>query len=201
MAEFLPKHRLETAQEMHDAISRIIDKRFVDAGQSQYDVAVCVRSVDAARETFKRARLTGEAGAYGDRVLKRLYKLQDDYWDDEGEYTSKGMVGDVASDVYRLLDSQKSSKLVDIDRKEAGALLFDEINDLANLTPQPPSGLGVTTVKTDTSGVSGQQYFIKMVIEEISDERFAISGDIHHNKRYQFPILKQRVEFDVRSED
>lgn len=201
MADFVPDHKLITAEEMYGVIKHIMARRRVEASQSQYDVMVCVRSVDAATEVFESIPIEGTASDYGHAVEASLSTLRDNYYDDDGEYTSKGMTGDVCSDVYHLLETQKSSELADIDRKEARQVLTEEMNNLAQLTPQPPDGLGVATVKIDVPGASGRQYYVEMVIQEISDERFAILGNIHSNNSYRFPLLEERLEFDVRSED
>ncbi len=200
LADFVPDHKLITAGEMYAVIKHIMAKRRVEASQSEYDVMVCVRSVDAATEVFENIPIEGTATEYGYAVAVSLGTLRDDYYDDDGEYTSKGMIGDVCSDLYHLLETQNSSKLADIDRKEARDVLTQEMNTLARLTPQPPDGLGVATIKIDVPGASGRQYFVEMVIQEISGERFAILGNIHSNDSYRFPLLEERLEFEVRGD-
>ncbi len=99
--------RLKTAEDMHKAIRRIMKRRLKRASESQYDVLVCVRSVDASNEVFESIPIEGTARDYGHAVMAAIDTLQQNYWDTEGEYTSKGMVGDVGSDIYRLLEEQK----------------------------------------------------------------------------------------------
>jgi hypothetical protein len=102
-----PEPKLKTAEDMREAINRIMKRRLIQANESQYDVMVCVQSVGAAREVFEGIPVEGTASAYGHAVKAALYALQENYWDSDGEYTSKGLVGDVASDVYQLLEAQK----------------------------------------------------------------------------------------------
>jgi hypothetical protein len=196
----LPTHRLATADEMSQAIRHILSERDEKAARSQYDVMVCVRSVAAAREAFEEVAVEGTALDYGGVVLAALDVVQDTFYDTDGEYTSRGMVGDVWSDVYQLLESQSAPELAEIDRDEARALLIGEINTLAGLTPQPPTGLGVATVATEAMGAGGKTYFLRMSIEEISDTRFAISGTVYAEESRRFAVLKERLEYDVRPE-
>ena len=107
-----PEPKLKTAEEMRKAINRIMKRRLTKANESQYDVMVCIRSVEAARQVFESIPLEGTASDYGHAVEAALGELQENYWDSDGEYTSKGMVGDVGSDVYQLLKAQKKIRLI-----------------------------------------------------------------------------------------
>ncbi len=194
MTPVLPAHRLLTADEMRDAIAGVLVQRQEAAYQSQYDVMVCVRSVAAAHEVFEGVRVEGAPEVYARQVIDAVYDLADTYYDSDGEYTSKGMVGDVASDVYDLLASQTSPGLVDIDRDEVRTHLVEEMETLARLTPKPPAGLGTATVKTEVTGKSGAQYFVRMKIEETPGGGFALFGAAHCSDTDRFPVLQERLE-------
>lgn len=101
------KRKLETAQMMHNAISKILNARSLKAAQSQYDRTVCISAVRAARDVFESVPIDGTAAEYGQAVAAALGELQDTYNDPDGEYTSgKGPIGDVYHDVSSLLDSR-----------------------------------------------------------------------------------------------
>ncbi len=197
MPLILPDHKLATADELRAVVRHIMERCSGEASRSQYDVMVCVRSVAAAREVFEAVPVEGSLEDYGAAVMSALDVLRDEFYDPDGEYTSKGMVGDVGSDVYQLLKSQASADVVDVDREEAGVILTQEINDLARLTPQPPMGLGDATIRADASGPSGADYFVRMTIEHMSDKRFAVAGGIYTSETSRFPVLEERLEFDI----
>ncbi len=93
-----------TAEEMHSAISAIIDKRSTAASQSPYDRMVCVGAVSEARRVFDGIPVQGTADEYGDAVLSAIGKAQQDYYDPDGEYTSgKSSIGDIYLDISFLL--------------------------------------------------------------------------------------------------
>ena len=200
MSEILPDHKLLTAHEMYDVMKHIMAGRRVSAGQSQYDVMVCVRSVDAAIRLLECMPIEGAARDYGYAVAAALGSMCDTYNDPDGEYTSKGNLGDVCSDISRLLKSQDSSERTDIDRGEVHEILMLEMNNLAQLTPQPPTGLGVATIKTVAMGADGAQYWVKMTVQETLNARFAILGAIYSHELCCFPVLEERLEFGLRSD-
>lgn len=201
MTDLVPDHKLTTAEEMFWAIEHIMIERRGDASRSQYDVEVCVRSVEAAREVFEAVPVEGTAGDYGRAVDAALDTLRENYWDSDGEFTSKGMVGDVGGDVYHLLETQKSTDLVDIDRKEARECLIEEITNLARLAPRPLGGAVEASTKAEFKGPSGFDYFVAMVFERITDERFVVIGKIYSNDSYRFPVLEERLELDDRDDN
>ncbi len=196
MGDWVPDHRLETADEMHVMIEHILTERRHDAAQSQYDVGVCIRSVAAAREAIEEIPVEGSAIAYGETVNAAMDVVCEKFYDSDGEYTSKGMVGDVGSDIYHLLQTQKSPDRIDIDRNEARSCLKTELAELASVMPRPLGGVAEATVKAETKGESGFSYFVKMTYEQLSDERFAIIGKIYCSEDCICPVLEARLECD-----
>ncbi len=93
-----------SASEMRAALDEIIKRRMQDAAHSAYDVSVCVRSVAAAREVIEAIPVRGTAAAYGGRAYTAINRLAGHYRDPDGEYTSKGLIGDVALDIHLLLN-------------------------------------------------------------------------------------------------
>jgi len=151
---------------------------------------VCVRSVEAAREVFENIPVKEDAIA----VQTALDTLARDYNDSDGEYTSKGLIGDVELDIYSLLESQEKSGLIDIDRQEAEECLMAEMIALVPLAPEPVDDAEEVTIKTTITGTSGFEYFVKMTFEQASQGNIALAGHIYCNDSYQFPILDKRLE-------
>ena len=188
-----PNFKLTTVQQMHDAIDRILTGRLKQAYNSQYDVGVCVRSVEAGREAFEKIAVKGTAPEYGRSVEKALGKVHNTFYDSSGEYTSRGMIGDVCSDVYQLLEDQQSDNLKVIDMKEAHNVLVHEIQELITLTPQPLGDAACANIKLKTIGTSGTKYYIAMEYAQKSDSEFDVLGRIYNNSKYQIPILHERL--------
>ncbi len=188
-----PNFKLTTTQQMHDAIDRILTGRLKQAYNSQYDVGVCVRSVEAGREAFEETAVKGTALEYGRSAKKALSKVHKTFYDSSGEYTSRGMIGDVCSDVYQLLEDQQSDDLKAIDMKEAHDVLIHEIQELIALTPQPLGDAACANIKLKTIGTSGTKYYIAMQYEQKSDNEFDVLGRIYNNSKYQVPLLYDRL--------
>jgi len=188
-----PNFKLTTVQQMHDAIDRILTGRRKQAYNSQYDVGVCVRSVEAGREAFEKITIKGSVLEYGRSVEKALGKVHNTFYDSSGEYTSRGMIGDVCSDVYQLLEEQKSDNLKVIDMKEARDVLVNEIQELIALTPRPLGDAACANIKLKTVGASGTKYYVAMEYEQKSDSEFDVLGRIYNNSKYQVPILYERL--------
>jgi len=188
-----PNFKLNTVQQMHDAIDRILSGRLRQAYNSQYDVDVCVRSVETGREVFEKIAIKGTALEYGRSVEKALGKVHDTFYDSSGEYTSRGMIGDVCSDVYQLLKDQQSENLKVIDMKEAHGVLVHEIQELIALTPQPLGDAACANIKLKTVGASGTKYYVVMEYVEKPDGIFEVAGKIYNNSKYQIPILYERL--------
>ncbi len=188
-----PNFKLTTVQQMHDAIDRILTGRLKQAYNSQYDVGVCVGSIEAGREAFEKIAVKGTALKYSHLVEKALGKVHEEFYDSSGEYTSRGMIGDVCSNVYQLLEDQQSDNLKVIDMKEAHNVLVHEIQELITLTPQPLGDAACANIKLKTIGTSGTKYYIAMEYAQKSDSEFDVLGRIYNNSKYQIPILHERL--------
>lgn len=191
MRDFAPPHKLIGAQEMHSAAMRILDKRRTDAYHSPYDVMVCLRSVEAAGQAIESIPVEGSALDFGQAISAALDMLRENYNDKDGEFTSKGLVGDIGDDVRHVLRTQRSSDRIIVSRDEARTCLVAQMNILAGLTPYPLTGVIGTTVKTDIRGASGFEYFIEMVFEGTSPDGVAMTGHIYADSSYRFPILEE----------
>ncbi len=107
MSNSPPKRLLQTAQQVHNAIKKIISIRSVKAAESQYDRSVCISAVGAAGNVFNSIPVEGDPITYGKAVVEALDKLHNNYHDSDGEYTSGvAPIGDVYYDVSSLVDSQ-----------------------------------------------------------------------------------------------
>ena len=105
------KHKLKSAREMREAISKILETRSLKAAQSEYDRSVCIRAVAAARDAFESVPVKGSATDYGQAIVAILGELQETYNDPDGEYTSgKAPIGDVCNDVSSLVEGQTPSE-------------------------------------------------------------------------------------------
>jgi len=192
-ARMMPDHRLVSATEMSAVIACIMVRRQAQAWKSEYDVMVCVRSVEAAKEVFEAIPVEGTAMAYGRAVEAALNTLENGYCDNNGEYTSKGLIGDIGLDIFSLLEAQETAGLTEIDRREAEECLMAEMIALVPSAPDLEKDAEVT-IKTETVGKSGFKYFVEMTFELAPQDRVALVGHIYTNESYQFPILDERLE-------
>ena len=188
-----PEPKLTTTENMLKAIGRIMDRQLAEANKNQYDVLVCIRSVDAARAVFKGIPVAGTAYCYGTAVMEALLALQENYWDSDGEYTSKGRVGDVCSDVWQLLDRQWSLEHPDIDKKEARRVIITEMAELSRLITEPPGDTGETTINFEAQGNSGTPYYLEITFEVKSSKDFNMLGKIYSDEAYQILIQEERL--------
>jgi hypothetical protein len=105
------KTNAQTANQMKDNIAALIDKRSIEAGQSQYDRHVCANAISTTRDIFNRVRVEGTASEYGQAVISALSDLRETYNDTDGEYTSgKAPIGDVYHDVLILVNNLRSNR-------------------------------------------------------------------------------------------
>ncbi len=188
-----PETKLKTAEEMFKAIKRIMKRRLADANKSQYDALVCIRSVDAAREVFEGIPVEGTASDYGNVVLAALHALEERYWDSDGEYTSKGLVGGVCTDVWALLDRQWSLEHPHIDKKEARRVIITEMAELSRSISGPPGDTGETTIKVEAQGKSGTPYYLEITFELRSSKEFDMLGKIYSDESYKILIQEERL--------
>ncbi len=185
---------LKTAEEMSKAIRRIVKRQLSSAQNSQYDVLVCIRSVDAARAVFESVPVEGTAMVYGNAVMAELDKLHETYWDNDGEYTSRGMVGDVCTDVGHLLKRQWSLEHPHIDEKEARTVLIREMAELSRLIPGPPGDTGETVIMIEAQGESGTLYHVATTFEVTAPREFDMHGKIYADETRQILICEDRLE-------
>ena len=180
-----PEPELKTAEEMFKAIRRIMRRQLTKANESQYDVMVCIRSVSAAQEVFERIPVEGRPIGYGNAVQAALDALRESYWDSDGEYTSKGMVGDVCSEIHQLLDRQYAFKHRDIDKEEASIVVKREMEKVLTLINTPSAALNEANIKTEAHGESGTVYYLEIVFEDASDEYAAMTGRVYSDEFYE----------------
>ncbi len=180
-----PEPELKTAEEMFKAIRRIMKRRETKAGKSQYDVMVCIRSVHAARAVFEEVPVEGRPIGYGNAVKAALDALHEVYWDNEGEYTSRGMVGDVCSDVYELLQRQYDFKHRNIDEKEVRLVLNREMEQILASIQTPSTVLNEANIKAEALGASGTTYYVEFTFEGASDEYARATGKIFSDEHYE----------------
>lgn len=196
-----PEPKLNTAEEMFKAIRRIMKRQIAEAARSQYDVLVCIRSVDAARTVFETVPVEGTATGYGNAVKAALFALQENYWDSDGEYTSKGRVGDVCSDVWELLDRQWSLEHPNIDKNEARRVIITEMAELSRSISGPPGDTGETTIKFEAQGKSGKPYYLEITFDVTSSKEFDMLGKIYSDASYQLLILEERLQLTTVEDD
>ena len=84
-----------------------------------------------------------------------------------------------------------------MDRIEAYKLLTEQMRNLAQVAPHRDDDLMDAKTEIDVLGDSGIRYHVEMVVERISDQRFAVLGKIHDNNSYQFTLLEERMVFDA----
>ncbi len=187
-----PEPELKTAEEMFKAIRRIMKRLETKAYNSQYDVMVCVRSVSAARAAFEGVPVEGRPIGYGNAVKAALDSLHEVFWDDEGEYTSRGMVGDVCSEVNQLLDRQYAFKHRNIDEKEVRLVLKQEMEQIVASIQTPSSALNEAHIKTEARGSGSETYYVEFTFEDASDDYACVTGKIYSDEFYENLIA---VEF------
>ncbi len=178
---------------MHNAIKRILDKRDKEALASQYDVAVCINSVEAARQGFEAVPIQGTAKQYAQDVLDILSELREEFYDSDGEYTSKGMIGDVYFDVSAYIETQIPDPFAHIDKKEVRKVLIQEMAELSNNLTAPVSVLVETSIKFEATGSSGAQYFLAVTFEATSMREFTMIGNIYENDEYGSSIMEEKL--------
>ncbi len=180
-----PEPELKTVEEMFKAIRRIMKRQAIKASESQYDVMVCVRSVDAAKAVFEAVPVKGRPIGYGNAVMSALDALHEIFWDDEGEYTSRGMVGDVCFDVEQLLDRQYTFKHRNIDEKEVRLLLNQEMEQIIASIQTPSIALNEANIKTEVQGANNTTYYVEFTFEGASDEYASVIGKIYSDEFYE----------------
>ena len=185
---------MESPQKIHDTIKRLLDKRDKDALASQYDVAVCINSVEAARHGFEAIPVRGTAKQYAQDVLAVLSKLADEFYDSDGAYTSKGLIGDIYSDVYQYIKAQIPDEHAHIDKKEARHVLIQEMAELSQHITEPASVLIETCIKFEATGSSGTQYYLDVTFTATSKRDFTMIGKIYDDAAYGASILEERLE-------
>ena len=82
-----------------------------------------------------------------------------------------------------------------MDRIEAYKILTEQMKELAQALTRPNRGLLDAETEIDVLGKSGISYHVEMVVEQESDQRFAILGKIHDNNSYQFTVMEERMGF------
>lgn len=183
-----PEPELKSAEEMFKAIRRIMKRQLTKANESQYDAMVCIRSVDAAQVVFERIPVEGRPIGYGNAVKAALDALRESYWDSDGEYTSKGMVGDVCFDVHELLDRQYSFNHRNVDKEEASLVLKTEMETVLTSIQTPSTALNEANIKIEAQGKSGTIYYVEIVFEGASDEYASMTGRIFSDEFYEILI-------------
>ena len=99
----MTRNPLTTAKEMHAAILDIVEKRSIEAGQSQYDRKVCISAIAAARNVVMAVPIDGAAETYRRSVLTALEPVFDTYNHSDGQYTyGKSSIGNVFYDILGL---------------------------------------------------------------------------------------------------
>lgn len=187
-ARYVPNHKLLTAKEMKKTIGLVVGKLMDEAHESQYDVGVCVRSVQATNAAFKAVPLKGSAGEYGLAVESALSTIEESYWDDAGEHTSKGMIGSLGSDIALILRTQQSDEIINIDRDEARQCLKQEMHELAQLIPV---WFGETNdTKTERKS---RDKLREIVLESKSQKLFQIKGMVFSQNNDTESVVKTEV--------
>ena len=133
----------------------------------------------------KTCRLKAGPIGYGNAVKAALDALHEVYWDDDGEYTSRGMMGDVCSDVYQLLHRQYAFKHRDLDETEVRTVLNQEMEQLLNSLQTPSAALNEANIKSEAQGASGRAYYVEFTFELASDEYAHAVGKIFSDEHYE----------------
>jgi len=85
-------------------ISQLIEKHAHKASMSQYDRAVSITAISAARQVVLAIPSNLPAEVYQARVLAELGQLMERYHDPDGQYTSgKGVIGSLVNDLHYTL--------------------------------------------------------------------------------------------------
>ncbi len=186
--------KLDTAEQMSTAIEAIVEKRSIEASESQYDRKVCILAVSAAGDVVRRVPIEGTAIEYGQAVAASLGNLEKTYNDPDGEYTSgRGSVCGVYYDVLGLIDTQVSIELGDVDRQEARQIIIREMAELAHSLSGPLSGFVDSLIKTKITGTSGTGYFLEFSFEATSDREFTMLGKIFGDEYRRLVILEEQL--------
>ncbi len=188
-----PEPELKTAEEMFKAIRRIMKRQLIQANESRYDVMVCIRSVGAASAALEGVPVEGTAIEYGNAVMATLDELHEDFWDSDGEYTSRGRIGDVCFDVDQLLARQWTFEHPEIDVKEARGVLFKETAELSRNLSGPLGKTGENTIKFEAEGPSGRTYYVDVAFEVTAPREFDMLGKIYADAARQILIYGDRL--------
>lgn len=82
------------------ALSSLVDKHALKAGESEYDRGVAVAAIAAARKTILAVPIGTDVSAYHAGVRAALERLHARYHDPDGQYTSgKGVIGSLIDDL------------------------------------------------------------------------------------------------------
>jgi len=85
-------------------VSQLIAEHAQKASLSQYDRAVAITAISAARQVVLAIPSNLPAEEYQARVLAELGQLMERYHDPDGEYTSgKGVIGSLVNDLHYTL--------------------------------------------------------------------------------------------------
>lgn len=185
---------MSSPQKIHNAIKRILNERDKDALASQYDVGVCINSVAAARRGFEAVPIEGTAEKYSQAVMAVLASLQEEFYDSSGEYTSKGLIGDIYLDVSEYIETQIPDPFAHIDKKDARTVLIREMAQLSRTLTAPASVLVETSIKFEATGSSGTEYFLSATFVATSKREFTMIGNIYENDEYSTSIMEERLE-------
>ena len=89
---------------MRTRIQEILDTHARKASASEYDRAVFISAVAAARSTVSEYLVNAGPDIDADLLLQRLQDLYAGYHDPDGKYTSgKGAIGDLMADLGPVL--------------------------------------------------------------------------------------------------
>ena len=87
-----------------DLVLVLLEKHARKARESEYDRAVCISAISAARDVVTAVPNDGNDRDYAASVLSRLCDLMEHYHDPDGVYTSgKGVLGALVSDIHLAL--------------------------------------------------------------------------------------------------
>ena len=186
--------KFKSAEQMHAAIKKIIERRSIEASQSAYDHKVCILAVSAAADTIRRVPVAGTAIEYGQAVAALLSDLSNTYNDPDGEYTSgKGSIGDVHFDVLGLIDTQISYEHGDVDKKEARGIIIRQMAELANSLADMSGETAPIEIKAQ--GPSGANYILEISFAATTDREFIMLGKLYGEGSRQYPLMEEQLEF------
>ena len=88
-----------------------------------------------------------------------------------------------------------------MDRVQAYRLLVDEMANLAQRVREARTVPKSSSISADVAGDGGALYRVELMVEAISDARFAVSGTIHDHNTHRFTLLEERIVFDLDREE